>query len=69
MCGIDDALTVRHVVYLMNKDRAFFCQLVHDITVMDNFAANVNGRPKSFQGNFHDVDRTHNASAKASRLQ
>ena len=66
---VDDALAVRHVVDLVDKDRALFRQLIHNIAVMDNFAAHVDGRAKGFKGDLDDVDRAHHSGAKAARLE
>ena len=44
--GVDDALAVGDVVDLMDEDGAFFSQLIHNIAVMDDFAADVMGAPK-----------------------
>ena len=67
--GVNHALSVGHIVDLMNEDRAFFRQLIHDIAVMHNLAAHVNRRAKGLQSDFHDVDRAHHARAEAARLQ
>ena len=47
--GVDYTLPIRHVVDLVDKDRALFRQLIHNIAVVDNFAAHVNGRAKGLQ--------------------
>ena len=67
--GVNYTLTVRHVVDLVNKNGALFGQFIHNIAVMDNFAANVNRRAKGLKRNFDDVDGTNNAGAKAARFE
>ena len=66
---VDDALAVGHVVDFMDKNRALFRQLIHNIAVMDNLAAHVDGRAKGFQSDLDNVDRAHHAGAKAARLE
>ena len=66
---VDDALAVGHVIYFMNKNRAFIRQLVHNIAVMNNFSAHVNRRAKGFQRDLDNVDRTHHTGAKSARLE
>ena len=66
---VDHALAVGHVVDLVDKDRAFFRQLVHNIAVMDDLAAHVNGRAEGFKGDFDDVDGAHHAGAKTARFE
>ena len=66
---IDHALAIRHVVDLMDKDRALFCQLIHNIAVMDDFAADIDGRAEGLKSDFDDVDRADHAGAEAARLE
>ena len=67
--GIDDALAIWNVVDFMNEDCAFFRQLIDDISVMDNFTADIDGSAEGFQSDLDDVDRAYYASAEASRLE
>ena len=66
---VDDALAVGHVVDFVDEDRALFRQLIHNIAVMDDFAAHINGRAEGFKGDLDDVDGAHHAGAKTARLE
>ena len=67
--GVNYTLTIRHVVDLVNKNGALFGQFVHNIAVVDDFAANVNRRAESLKRDLDDVDGTNNAGAKAARFE
>ena len=66
---VDHALAVGHVVDFVDKDRALFRQLVDHIAVMDDLAANVDGRAEGFESDLDDVDRAHHAGAEAPWLE
>ena len=66
MGAVDDALAVRNVIDLVDKDRAFFRQLVHNIAVMNDFTANIDWRAEGFESDFNDIDGTHHAGTKPS---
>src|ERR1019366_10345193 len=53
----------------MNKNSAFLSQLVHNIAVMYDFPADINWSAEGFQCDLDDIDRAHNACAKAARLE
>ncbi len=67
--AVNHALSVGHIVDFVHKNRALFRQLIHNIAVMDNLAANVNGRAKRLQCDFYNVDGPHHARAKAAGLE
>ena len=66
---IDDALAVGNIVDFVDEDGAFFGQLVHNIAVMDNLAADVDGGAEGFKSDLHDVDGAYDAGAKTARLE
>jgi len=67
--GVNDALAVGDVVDFMNEDCALFRQLIDDIAVMDDFAADIDGSAEGFKSDLNNIDRAHYASAEASRLE
>src|SRR5271167_1216175 len=69
MRTIDDALAVGNVVDVVDKDRALFRQLVHNIAVMDNFAAHIDGRAEGVESDLDDVDSADYSSAEPSRFE
>ena len=69
MGGVDYALSIWHIVDFVDKDGALFRQLIHNIPVMNNFAADVDGCTEGFERDFNDVDGTDNTSAEATRFQ
>ena len=69
MSRIDDALAVGNVVDFMNKNRAFIGQLIHNIAVMYDLAANIDGRTEGFKSDLHNIDRADDTGAEASRLE
>src|ERR1035441_2688718 len=64
MGAVDDALAVGHVVDLVDKNCALFRQLVHNIAVMDDLAADVDGRAEGLQSDLDDVDGADDSGAK-----
>src|SRR3954471_5966895 len=69
MRRVDDALPVGHIVNLVDEDRALFRQLVHNITVVNDFATDVDGRAEGIEGNLYDVDRAHHSGAETAWLK
>ena len=60
---------LRHLVQFIDKDRTLLRQIIHNVAVVHNLLADVDRRAKDIERDLHDVDRTHDASAEASRLQ
>ena len=52
------------IVDLVHEDRALLRQFVHHVAVMDDLAANVDGRAEGLESDLHDVDGAHDAGAK-----
>src|SRR5580692_3211893 len=69
MRRVNHALPIGNVVDLMHKDRSLFCQLIHNIAVMDNLPAYINRRAESLQCDLHNVNRAHHTGAKAPWLE
>ena len=46
MGTVDHTLAVRDIVDFVDEDRAFLRQLVHNIAIVDDLAANIDGAPK-----------------------
>ena len=69
MRRVDHAVAVGNVVDFMDKNRTLFRQFVDNIAVMNNLAANINGRTEGFEGNFDDVDGANDACAEAAGLE
>ena len=66
---VDDALAVGHIVDVVDEDCALFRQLIHNIAVMDDLAAHIDGGAEGFKGDLHDVDGADHAGAKAAWLK
>ena len=62
-------MTVRYVVDLVHEDRALLGQFVHNIAVVDDFAANINRRAEGLQCDLHNVDGAHYARTKTTGFQ
>jgi hypothetical protein len=62
----DDARAGGNFVQFFDKDSAGASQLIHDVTVVDNFLAHVNGSAIEIKGYFDNVDGSHNSGAKPS---
>ena len=59
----------RNLREFLDEDRALVLQALDDVFVVHDLVAHVDGRAVFLQGPFHDLDRTHHASAKAARLR
>jgi len=66
---INYTVTVWYVVNLMNKNRPFFRQLIHNIAVMDDLATNIDRRAKCLKRYLDDVDGAHHTGAEAARFE
>src|SRR3954464_4216452 len=62
-------MAVRHIVDLVDEDRALFRQLIHNIPVMHDLAAHIDGSPEGLQRDLHNVNRPHYAWAKATGVE
>ncbi len=69
MRAVDDSFACRDFLYTVHKDGAFGGQLVHNVAVMNDFLANIDGRAKGFQRDADNIDGANHPGAKASRLQ
>jgi len=67
--GIDDPLTLWHFFDFVDEDGALFRQFIDDIAVMDDLAANVDGRPKGFESDADNIDGANHTGAEAARLE
>ncbi len=67
--AVDHTHPGRHLVDIVDEDRALFRQLIYNEAVMDDFFANVDGRAEGFERNLHDVNGANNARAEAARLE
>jgi len=66
---VDHSRAFRNLVQLIDEDRALFRQIVHDIAVVHDLFAHVDGSAKGIESNLHNVDCPHNAGAEAAGLQ
>jgi len=62
-------MAIWHVIDFVDENSALLGQFVHYIAVMHNFAADIDGSAEGFEGDFDNVNRTHHAGAKATRLE
>jgi hypothetical protein len=69
MGGVNDPRTVGDLFDLVDEDRAFLGQLVHNIAIVDDFAANVDGRSEGLEGDANDVNGTYDTRAEATGLE
>ena len=69
MCAVDHAHSFGYVFDVIDEDRAFFCQLVDDKTVVDNLFANVDRSAEGFERYVHYVDGAYHASTEAARFE
>ena len=58
----------RHVVEVLDEDRALLAQVVDDVGVVHDLVAHVDRRAEALQRALDDLDRTVDAGAKAARL-
>ncbi|MNL08466.1 hypothetical protein D3C87_1291890 [compost metagenome] len=56
---------VRHLIQLLDEDRATIAQVFDDEFVVDHFVAHIDRRPEDFQGAVDDFDRPVHAGAEA----
>ena len=56
---------VRHLVKLVDEDRAETAQSLDDIAVVDDFMADVDGRSKPLECELDDLDRAVHSRAEA----
>ena len=67
MGGEDYTRVIRHLVEFVNKDGAHALQPFDDVTVMDDFVADIDGGAILSQRQFDDANRTLDACTKAAR--
>jgi hypothetical protein len=53
----------------VHKDGALFGQLIHNIAIVDDLPANVDGSAEGFEGDLDDIDGADDSGAKAARLK
>ena len=66
---IDYALTRRNFLDFVNKNCAFFRQLIHHKAIVNNLPAYVNRGAKGIQGDLHNVDGANDTGAKATGFE
>jgi hypothetical protein len=64
----DDDAARRHLIQLVDEDRALRAQLVDDITVVHDLVPHVDGRAVGCDRPLDDLDRAIDASAETARL-
>ena len=69
MSTVDHALAVGDVVNVVDEDCALFRQLIHNIAVMDDLAAHINGGAEGLKSNLYNVDGADHTGAKAAWLK
>jgi hypothetical protein len=69
MRGVDHALTVWDIVDFMDENCAFFRQLIDNISIMNDLAANIDGCAEGFEGDSDDIDGANDAGAEAAGLE
>ena len=57
----------RHLIELVDEDRASLGKLRDDVPVMDNLLADIDGRAQLLQRQVHDVDGADDTGAKSTR--
>src|SRR5438045_1694828 len=62
---IYDPLAGRHFVDRINKNSAFALKFFNHKTVVDDFFADVNRRPKGLEGDAHNINGADDAGAEA----
>jgi len=67
MCGKHHGSVSRTVVKRFHKDRTLITQAIHDVFVVNDFVAHVDGCAKFVDGHLDHLDRTINPGAKAAR--
>ena len=68
MRGEDDRGPCRHLVELVDEDRALGAQVAHDVGVVDDLVAHVDRRTELRERALDDLDRTVDAGTEAARL-
>ena len=68
MRGKHERIASRHVIEVVDEDRALVAQVGHHIGVVDDFMAHIDRRTKLLQGTFDDFDRPVDARAKTAGL-
>ena len=69
MGGVDHPRAGRHLVQLIDEDRALLGKIIHDVAVVHDLLAHVDGRAKGVQGNLDDIDGPNYAGTEAAGLQ
>src|ERR1700678_2681826 len=69
MRGVDNPRAFRHLVQFVDEDCALLCQVGHDVAVVHDLFAYVDGRAKGIECNLNDVDGSHNSGTEAARLE
>ena len=68
MSAVNDAHSLGHVVDIVDKNCAFFGQLVDYEPVVHDLFADVDGSAKGVEGNVNDIDGAHHASTETARF-
>ena len=69
MRGIDHALASRNLFNFIYENRAFFRQLIHHKSVVDNFATHINGRAEGVEGDLDNVNGADHTGAEAAGFE
>ena len=69
MGGVDNPRTFRDFVEFVDEDGAFFRQVVHNIAVMNDLLADVDGCAEGIERDLDDVDSANDPGAEAARLE
>ena len=64
---VDEPRPVGDLVDFLDEDGALVAQLVHDVAVVDDLLAHVDGAVADLKGPVHHVDRAHDARAEAAQ--
>jgi hypothetical protein len=68
MRAVDHPFPFRNLFDAIDEDRTFGLQLLHNVAVVDDFLADIDGRPKSLQSNPHNVNCANYPSAESAGL-
>ena len=69
MGTVDDTLARRHLIEFFDEDRSPAGEIFNHVTVVDNFAANVDRSTVGIERQVDDVDSANDTRAKAARLK
>jgi hypothetical protein len=58
---------VRNLRQFLDKDRALGLQRIHDVAIVDDLVADIDGRTKAHECLFNDVDGAHDPGAESAR--